>query len=219
MALLDRVATLVRANLNDLVERAENPEKLLKQLLLDMQNQFLQLKTQVAIGIADQHLLEKKERENAEAQYEWVRRAELAMQQNQEGLARAALERSITYEGAAKNFAGQLEHQSSQVQILRDAMRRLESKMAETNAKAEVLLAQNRRARLARHVGETGLKALEQDLAFDRLKNKVADAEIVGEGHLLASSEMNVEGTFAQLEKSVRVDRLLAELKQRMAGD
>ena len=53
MALLDRVATLVRANLNDLIDRAEDPEKMLKQVILDMENQFLQVKTQVAIALAD----------------------------------------------------------------------------------------------------------------------------------------------------------------------
>ena len=62
MALLDRVATLVRANLNDLVDRAENPEKMLKQVILDMENQFIQVKTQVAIALADLHVLEKKKR-------------------------------------------------------------------------------------------------------------------------------------------------------------
>ena len=62
MALLDRVATLVRANLNDLVDRAENPEKMLKQVILDMENQFIQVKTQVAIALADLHVLGKKEK-------------------------------------------------------------------------------------------------------------------------------------------------------------
>ena len=219
MALLDRVGTLLRANLNDLVEKAENPEKLLKQLLLDMQNQFLQLKTQVAMAIADLHLLEKKERENLDEQMEWRRKAEFAMGRNQEVMARMALERSLTYEDASQNFARQMEHQGTQVQILRDGLARLESKIAETQAKAELLIAQHRHARLARQVGETGRKAFEQDMAFDRLKSRVADAEMVGEGHLLASREMNVEDEFARLEKSDRVDRLLAELRQRVAGD
>src|SRR5439155_852535 len=66
MALLERVSTLVRANLNDLIDRAEHPEKMIKQVILDMQNQLLQVKTQVAIAIADQHLLEKKQKENEE---------------------------------------------------------------------------------------------------------------------------------------------------------
>lgn len=219
MALLDRVATLVRANLNDLVEKAEHPEKLLKQLLLDMQNQFLQVKTQVAIAIADQHLLEKKERENTAAQQEWVRKAELALQKNQEDLARVALERSLTYENASKNFAQQLENQANQVSTLREALHRLEGKMAETQAKSELLAAQHRRARLAKQAGTTSLKEFQHDAAFDRLQAKVSQIEILGEGHLLAAAEMNAEGRLAQLEKADRVDRLLAELKQRVAGD
>src|ERR1700716_2557099 len=64
MAVLERVATLVRANLNDLIDRAEDPEKMLKQVILDMENQYLQVKTQVAVSIADQHMLEKKWKEN-----------------------------------------------------------------------------------------------------------------------------------------------------------
>src|SRR6201986_1023367 len=102
MAQLERRATLIKANLNDLVDKAENPEKLRKQLLLDMQNQFLQVKTQVAIAIADQHLLDKKRRENIQAQQDWVRKAELAIAKNQEDLARNALERSLIFENAAK---------------------------------------------------------------------------------------------------------------------
>ena len=97
MALLKRVSTLVRANLNDLVDKAEDPEKLIKQVILDMQNQLLQVKTQVAIALADQHLLEKKEKENETASTDWVRRAELAVDKKQDDLARAALERSMSY--------------------------------------------------------------------------------------------------------------------------
>ena len=73
MALLERVATLVRANLNDLVDKAEHPEKMIKQVILDMQNQLLQVKTQVAIAIADQHLLTKKQKENEDKVAEWMR--------------------------------------------------------------------------------------------------------------------------------------------------
>ena len=67
MAVLERVATLVRANLNDLIDRAEDPSKMIKQVILDMENQLLQVKTQVAISMADQHLLEKKQKESSEA--------------------------------------------------------------------------------------------------------------------------------------------------------
>src|SRR5579863_8586397 len=97
MALLERVSTLVRANINDLIDKAEDPEKMIKQVILDMENQLLQVKTQVAISIADQHVLEKKLRENEENEKQWKRRAEMAIDKNDDGLARAALERSMSY--------------------------------------------------------------------------------------------------------------------------
>lgn len=215
MPLLDRVTTLIKANLNDLVDKAEDPEKLLKQLLLDMQNQFMQVKTQVAIAIADQHLLEKRQQENMDAQKEWLRKAELAVQKNQEDLARIALERSLTYENAAKNFAQQIEDQSHQVQSLRDALHRLEQKITETKAKTEVLIAQHRRARLAVRSGTTAMNELESDAAFDRLRWKVSEAEALGQG-TLAAGEPNADQRFSALEKSDQVDRLLADLKARV---
>ena len=113
MALLERVTTLIKANINDLVSKAEHPEKLLKQLLLDMENQLMQVKTQVAIAIADQHLLEKKQKDNLAHQQDWVRKAELALQKGDEPLARMALERSLTFETAAQNFSQQIEDQVS----------------------------------------------------------------------------------------------------------
>src|ERR1700719_950524 len=93
MALLERVSTLIRANLNDLIDQAENPEKLIKQMILDMQNQLLQVKTQVAIAMADEHILEKKRKENADKEAEWMRKAGLAVDKKQDDLARVALER------------------------------------------------------------------------------------------------------------------------------
>src|SRR4051812_40229433 len=122
MALLERVTTLIKANVNDLVSKAEHPEKLLKQLLLDMENQLMQVKTQVAIAIADQHLLEKKRKENLDTQQDWVRKAELALSKGDEVLARMALDRSLTYETAAQNFSQQVEDQAHQVELLKTAL-------------------------------------------------------------------------------------------------
>ena len=91
MALLERVSTLVRANLNDLIDKAEHPEKMIKQVILDMENQLLQVKTQVAISIADQHVLRNKLKENEENERQWVRRAEMALDKHDDALARGAL--------------------------------------------------------------------------------------------------------------------------------
>src|SRR3954465_14217871 len=116
MALLERVSTLIRANLNDLVEKAEEPEKMIKQIILDMENQLMQVKTQVAIAIADQHLLEKKHKENEEKEADWNRKAELAVSKEQDDLARAAIERAMAHKQMSAGFAEQVADQKKQVE-------------------------------------------------------------------------------------------------------
>src|SRR3989442_13322542 len=105
MGLLERVSTLIRANINDMVDRAEDPEKMIKQVILDMENQYLQVKTQVAVSIADQHMLEKKWRANEDSGKEWMRRAETGVDKGQDDLARAALDRFQTLQRIAQSFA------------------------------------------------------------------------------------------------------------------
>src|SRR5260370_19824973 len=96
MGLLERVSTLIRANLNDMIDRAEDPEKMIKQVMLDMENQYLQVKTQVAVSIADQHMLEKKLKENEDSGKDWMRKAEIAVDKGVDDLARSALDRFHT---------------------------------------------------------------------------------------------------------------------------
>ena len=217
MALLERETTLIKANINDLVDRAENPEKLLKQLLLDMQNQFMQVKTQVAMAIADQHMLEKKHQENVDLQKQWIEKAELALRQNEEALARTALERSLAYETAARNFAQQLEDQLRQVTVLRDAMHKLEQKMNDTKSQADVLIAQHRRARSAQQLGASTIAEWQHEGTFNRLREKVSAAESLGHGYL-AASQSTPETILADLEKNDKVERLLNELKAKTSG-
>ena len=147
MALLERVSTLIRANLNDLIDKAEDPEKMVKQVILDMQNQLMQVKTQVAIAIADQHVLEKKRKENADKEAEWIRKAELAVDKKQDDLARAALERSMSYKRMTANFEVQVADQKTEVENLKSALHKLEQKLAEAESKSDMLIAQHRRSR------------------------------------------------------------------------
>jgi phage shock protein A len=214
MALLERVATLVRANLNDLVDKAEDPEKMIKQVILDMQNQLLQVKTQVAISIADQHVLEKKLKENEEAEQQWLRRAEMAVDKKDEALARAAVERAMSHRSMAESFRQQVEDQKMQVENLKSALLKLQQKMAEAQAKSDMLIAQHRRTRAMGKATEAGMAAGEDSnsAAFDRMKNKVQHTEATAQ----AKSELladDVEDRFAAMEKEKEIDRLLAEIK------
>lgn len=140
MALLERVATLIRANLNDLVDKAEDPEKMIKQVILDMENQLLQVKTQVAISIADQHVLEKKLKENEDGQQQWMKRAEMAVDKQDDPLARAAVERSMSYQSICDSFRQQVEDQKQQVENLKTALIKLQQKLVEAQSKSEMLI-------------------------------------------------------------------------------
>jgi phage shock protein A len=216
MALMERVATLVRANLNDLIDRAEEPEKMIKQVILDMQNQLLQVKTQVAIAITDQHLLEKKQKENQEKHAEWVRKAEMAVDKAQDDLARAALERSLSYRSLEENFAQQVADQTVQVENLKSALRKLEQKLAEAQAKSDVLIAQHRRARALNKAVDAKMEMGNASgaAAFDRMRGKVQRSEALSQ----AKAELNgdtIEDRLASLEKQDEVERLLAELKSK----
>src|SRR6202011_2761514 len=214
MALLERVSTLVRANLNDLIDKAEHPEKMIKQVIIDMQNQLLQVKTQVAIAIADQHLLEKKQKENGEKVAEWMRKAELAVDKKQDDLARVALERVESYHDLSDGFGQQVTDQKAQVENLKTALRQLEQKLTEAQGKADLLIAQHRRARAVTKASDAKMAAGNgfSSNAFDRMKRKVAHAE----AHSQAKSEIaaeDVEERLAALEKEDHIEQLLAELK------
>jgi len=218
MALLERVATLIRANLNDLVDQAEDPEKMIKQVIVDMRNQLLQVKTQVAIAIADQHLLEKKQKENEDMVSEWTRKAELAVGKNKDDLARAALHRVESYRELAGNFAVQVGDQKTQVENLKTALRKLEQKLDEAQAKADLLIAQHRRARAAGKAQDAraAIGDGSKSAAFDRMKRKVARNEAVSQ----AKSELgddDVEDRLTAIEREDRIERLLAEMKAKRA--
>jgi len=219
MGLLERVSTLVRANLNDLIDRAENPSKMIKQVILDMENQLLQVKTQVAICIADQHMLENRTQEEEGRAADWLRKAELAVQKDQDDLARAAIERHKSAERTALSFQQQVDDQRGQVATLKSALGKLEQKLAEAQAKSDMLIAQHRRARaLGRATdaqiavdGRSGVRT------FERMKEKVVASEAVSQARAtLVVNDMDER--FATLERDEEVDRLLAELKAKRAG-
>ncbi|MGB9104503.1 MAG: PspA/IM30 family protein [Terriglobales bacterium] len=219
MALLERVATLVRANLNDMIDKAEDPEKMIKQIILDMQNQLLQVKTQVAIAIADQHLLEKKQKENNDAASEWVRKAELAVDKKQDDLARVALERSISYKELAESFAQQVSDQKVQVENLKTALSKLDQKLAEAQNKCDMLIAQHRRARALGKASDARANMVDTSKAagFDRMKRRVAHDEAVSQAKAELAGD-TVDDKFAALEKEDAIEKLLAEIKSRRSA-
>jgi phage shock protein A len=219
MALMERVATLLRANVNDLIDRAEDPEKMLKQLVLDMENQLLQVKTQVAIAIADQHLLNKKRAEQDTLASDWRRKAELAVNKGQDDLARAALERSLSHQQMAEGFARQLAEQNAEAEGLRATYSKLQGKLKETEGQCEMLVAQHRRARMvgkanaARSAAEGS--AASRTSPLGRFKARIQNAEAENHAGKAMLEGDTLEDKFTVLERDEQVERLLGELKEK----
>jgi phage shock protein A len=216
MGLLERVGTLIRANLNDMVDRAEDPEKMIKQIILDMENQYLQVKTQVAVSIADQHLLEKKCKENEDGGKDWMRKAERSVDKGEDDLARAALDRFQTSQRLAQSYKEQVDDQKTQVETLKGALMKLEQKLDEAKSKRDLLLARHRRSialgKAAR--AQTAMGDNSKSASFDRMKDRVNHTEAVATAEVELLSDDTGE-RLTRIDRDTEVDRLLADLKSR----
>ena len=214
MAVLERVTTLVRANLNDLIDRAENPEKMLKQVILDMENQFMQVKTQVAIALADLHLLERTKRENTEKHAEWMHKAELAVDKRDDELARTALERAMSFKQLIESFEQQIARHETQVESLKSALRRLDLKLSEARGKADLLIVQHRRSRALHLAADTQQTSSGENRTFERMRSKVAREEALSraKGELLKD---DVDARLEALELEQKINSMLEEIKAR----
>jgi phage shock protein A len=216
MGLLERVSTLIRANLNDMIDRAEDPEKLIKQVILDMENQYLQVKTQVAVSIADLHILEKKLHEQEDLFKDWMRKAEMAVDKGQDELARSALDRYQTCQRLAQSFQEQVNDQKAQVDTLKSALFKLEQKLDEAKSKREMLLARHRRS-IALDKAAKAQVALgdnSNSASFDRLKDRVHHTEASASAEMELLND-DVAEKLNRLDRDTEVERLLAEIKTR----
>jgi phage shock protein A len=214
MSLLERVGRLIRANVNDLIDRAEDPEKMLKQLILDMQNQLMQVKTQVATALADQHLLDRKRKDHEAADADWLRKAEVALAKGRDDLARDAVDKALSCRQAASNYAQQHEDQRAQVEQLKSALIRLERKLTETRTHADLLVTQHRRARAVTRAAQAPLAAIAEAPVFDRMRDKVLREEALGAAHAeLAAMDMTSE--IVALERQERIEQVLADIRKK----
>ena len=213
MALLERVATLIRANINELIERAEDPDKLVRQVVLDMRNQLLQVKTQVAIAIADEHLLRRKKKEHEEQAAEWVRRAEVALSKSEEQLTRQCLDKSLSTKTIAAAFGPQIVEQSERVEDLKSALLRLQNKLAETESEASLLIARLRRSRMLQRTAEARQKVGDLSEPGEAAEGKVVMEEALGQASY-DLTEPTADERVARMEREDEIERMLAELKR-----
>jgi phage shock protein A len=166
----------------------------------------------VAIALADLHLLEKKKNENAEKHSNWMRKAELAVDKKDDELARAALERAMSFQQLTDSFDQQIADQQIQVESLKSALKRLELKLSEAKGKADLLIAQHRRSRAVSRAADAQLTPGGEHRTFERMRTKVAREEALGraKGEIMGD---DVDGRLDALEREQKIDTLLEEIK------
>ncbi len=221
MGIFSRLAQLIKSNLNDLISRSEDPEKMLNQVVLDMSNQLTEAKKQVAASIADEKRLAKQFEQEAANGAEWERRAMMALRAGNEELAKEALARKKEHDQLAQTFKDQWAKQKAAVEQLKKALRMLNDKIEEAKRKKNVLIARKKRAEAQKAIQETmaGLKDQSAFETFDRMAGKIDQMEAEAE----AGAELQEEYTgdvlasqFATLEKTAGADEELLALKRKM---
>ncbi|HVA56304.1 MAG: PspA/IM30 family protein [Gemmatimonadaceae bacterium] len=224
MGIFDRLSQMLRSNINDLISKAEDPEKMLTQILADMRSQLAKAKQQVATAIAD----EKRLRDQADAEFtqaqDWERRAMLAVQENRDDLAKQALVRQAEHANNGQQLAQTWEAHRLETEKLKNSLRDLNDKIEEAKRKKNLLIARQRRAQAQKRIAET-MSSLSEKSAFEAFSRMEERIE-TNERQIKAATEIDEEFSgdtlqreFKQLERgavSGTVDQQLLALKQKM---
>jgi len=223
VGLFSRFKRTVKSNLNDMISKAENPEKMLDQLLLEMNEQLIESKKTVAASIADEKRLERVIVQNRGEAADWERKAVLAVKSGNDALAKEALLRKQEYDNAALQYQTQWEAQHSTVEGLKGSLRQLQQKIEEAARKRNLLVARVKRAEAQKRIQQTmsGLSDNSAFEVFDRMAEKVdrieAEAEALKEIESTTGAD-SLERQFRELEASdASGDKLLEDLKARLA--
>jgi phage shock protein A len=221
MGIFARLATLIKSNLNDLISSSEDPEKMLNQVVIDMANQLIEAKKQVAVSIADEKRLAKQAEQEAANAAEWERRAMLAIKAGDDALAKEALARKKEHDQLASTYKEQWQKQKQAVDQLKTALRMLNNKIEEAKRKKNVLVARKKRAEAQKAIQETmsGMNNASAFETFDRMAQKIdqieAEAEAAGEIAEQYTGDSLAE-KFGKLEVTAGADDDLLALKRKM---
>jgi phage shock protein A len=221
MGILERVSMVIKSNLNHLINKAEDPEKMLDQILIQMRQQLLEAKREVAVTIADEKRLGTQLEAELEQVREWERRATIAVQKGQDDLAREALRRKVEHEQIAIGYKTQWDAQRASADNLKNALRALSQKIEEASRKKNLLIARQKRAEAQKHIHEvmTGLSDTSAFESFDRMATRVEQLEAQASAAVEISQELSgdtMEQRFRALESSTDVDQELNALKARV---
>jgi phage shock protein A len=217
MSIFSRVRDLLSANINAMLDSAEDPEKMADEYLRQLNNELYEAKTNVASSMADATKLNTKEAQYMAETEQWANKAENALRAGNEELAKAALARKVQAQKLAQQYKEQSDAQDQQVEALQQALVQLETRIAETRAKRELIVAKKNRAQTQEAIQRTvrGLGEINAIDKLDRLEERVDDR--LARADAMAKLEGDtLESKFRDLERDSEVDSELEELKKKL---
>jgi phage shock protein A len=220
MNLLERVITLLRLHLNTVVEKADDPEQALRLLHLDMRNQLVQVKTQIATAIAEGHKLQKRSQERKVEVEKWLKKAELAVQQGHDEIARTALTHYNDVNKQIQHYQEQKREQDQLIATMRNVLHQLEVKISEVETTIDLLVTRKRNALIQQRVFE----ALNKSAGAEEKEriSKTQDALMEAEARVHALADWHNHDMTRQphqLSAEQQIEQQLQALKlQQQAG-
>ena len=221
MGFLSRLAQLIKSNINDLINKSEDPEKMLNQVIIDMNQQLIEAKKQVAIAIADEKRLHKQFGNEAKKSQDWENKAMLAVRSGNDELAKEALLRKKEHDAIAAQYQEQWERQKALTDQLKTALKALNNKIGEAQRKKNVLIARKRRAEAMKSIQETmsGLSDASAFETFDRMAEQIDQMEAEAEAGAEVAEQYTgdiLKHRFSELEATAGADLELEALKRKM---
>lgn len=235
-SILGRIGQLVRANVNSILDSAEDPEKMLDQLIRDFTNNIAEAEEAVAQTVGNLRLLEDDAREAREASREWLSKARAASERAEtlrgqgntaeadrfDGLAKLALRRQISFDDQIKTFDGQIAQQTELTNKLKDGLNKLRVKREELVQKRDELISRAKMAQAQIQVQQTlkDVSVLDPTSELNRFEEKIRRQEAMARG-MEEVGTSNLEDQFAELESGeddLEVEARLAELKNPALG-
>src|SRR3989442_453075 len=216
MGIFDRLSTLIRSNISDLIARAENPEKMLNQLIVDMRSQLAKAKQQVAGAIADEkRLAAQVEREKKSAE-DWEKRAVLAVQEGRDDLAKQALLRHNEHAQAAVQLHETWVKHREETEKLKLSLRQLNDRIEDAKRKKNILIARAKRAEAHKRIQETMSSIGDKGVfeTFERMAEQIEHEE----RKLYAAAEVHQDLTGDSLVKQFQALQGRADTDQHERG-
>lgn len=219
MGIFSRTRDIIAANVTDLLDKAEDPAKMIRMIILEMEETLVEVRASAARTIADQKEMRRHIAKLEKLQESWTEKAELALSKDREDLAKAALvERQKAHD--------MVEQLSAEIQVLDDALRaseeditKLQNKLREARTRQNAIMTRlesaNNRARVREMYA--GQKVNEAFSRFDMLERRVDFAEGRADALALGTQPKTLEEEISELKSSEKVDAELAALKERMS--